>query len=99
MYRRSVGINVNRIGGGGGGGGGGPKGVSNINSAYFIHIMPKIGGAKAPSASPGSYAYVSTARKTFFESLFLIKQTSITGCILITWLQGHSIKMRRIVHS
>ena len=33
---RSVGINVNRIGG--------PKGVSNINSAYFIHVMPKIGG-------------------------------------------------------
>ena len=40
--------NVNRIGGGG------PKGVSNINSAYFIHIMPKIGGGPRP---PGSYAY------------------------------------------
>ena len=26
--------------------------MSNINSAYFIHIMPKIGGAKAPSAPP-----------------------------------------------
>ena len=36
--------NVNRIGG--------AKGVSNINSAYFIHIMPKIGGAKAPTAPP-----------------------------------------------
>ena len=44
-------LSSNRIGGGGGGGGG-PKGVSNINSAYFIHIMPKIGGAKAPSAPP-----------------------------------------------
>ena len=31
---------------------GGPKGVSNINSAYFIHITPKIGGAKAPSPPP-----------------------------------------------
>ena len=35
---------------------GGPKGVSNIYSAYFIHIMPKIGGAKA-----GSYAYTDGA--------------------------------------
>ena len=26
--------------------------MSNINSAYFIHIMPKIGEAKAPSAPP-----------------------------------------------
>ena len=45
--------------------------MSNINSAYFIHIMPKIGGgggggAKDPSASPPppppprSYAYVNT---------------------------------------
>ena len=24
--------------------------MSNINSVYFIRIMPKIGGAKAPSA-------------------------------------------------
>ena len=42
--------NVNRIGGG-------PKGVSNINSAYFIHVMPKIGGAKAPP--PRSYVYAN----------------------------------------
>ena len=43
--------NVNRIGGGGGGGGGGgSKGVSNINSAYFI---PRLGGgAKAPFPPP-----------------------------------------------
>ena len=34
--------NVNRIVGGG------PKGVSNINSAYFIYIMLKIGGGGEP---------------------------------------------------
>ena len=32
--------------------------MSNINSAYFIHIIPKIRGAKAP-CPPGSYAYDS----------------------------------------
>ena len=34
--------NVNRIGGG----------AQRVYSAYFIHVMPKIGGAKAPSAHP-----------------------------------------------
>ena len=54
--------NVNRIGGGGGG----PKGVCNINSAYFMHIMTKIGGGgqgslcpPPPPPPPGSYAYAT----------------------------------------
>ena len=71
--------NVNRIGGGGG-----PKGVSNINSAYFIHIMPKIGGAKAPSAPPppppplpGSYAMKLSVIKLAQGVIVLLKSSVI----------------------
>ena len=73
--------NVNRIGGGGGG----PKGVSNINLAYFIHIMPKIGGAKAPSAPPppppplpGSYAMKLSVIKLAQGVTVLLKSSVIT---------------------
>ena len=52
-----------------GGGGGGAKGVSNINSVYFIYIMPKIGGPRPP-LPPGSYAYETA----FINVLVVLRQ-------------------------
>ena len=59
------------------GAGGVPKDVSNINSAYFIHIMPKIGGAKAPSAPPG---FLRLCLVVCNDGLYL---SALLGCSLV----------------
>ena len=58
--------------------------MSNINSAYFIYILPKIGGAKAPSAPPRFLrlcAYTMVCAKL---SLFrTVRCVSVCVCVCV----------------